>query len=211
MWAEGIDLQARAKWLAKQAAEQELARERAHQAALRDAKAAIAKLTRAIDRGDVAAMRETAGIVQHLYGFRVEESSQISAAVTAYFNWGNKTATVPPITDAESFAVRLHEFGHGIAGDCTNREPHRRDPTVRDWWMCLACENAAWAAAAALVPFGRPMWARLHSSLGWYRQRTPADAAIRRSVDTLRDRAGLYGGLKTAAVAKRELRLTMAR
>ena len=143
------------------------------------------RLMLAVERDDVEAMRLVAEIVRAKYGFRVEERTVMPFGVAAFFDSRTRTAVVRPITNEETFASRLHEFGHGIVGPCPQREPHRIDPTVRDWWNCIACETAAWRAALDLVPFTLPMFQRLQASLGTYRRTTPAGPAALRELDTL--------------------------
>jgi hypothetical protein len=95
---------------------------------------------------------------------------------SAYADWRTRTITCPPVCDAESFAVALHECGHLIAGVCRG-EGHYRDPAVRAWHHCLACERLAWSHAIRLsrpIPWSRVMQARLRRSLEIYRRQTPA-------------------------------------
>ena len=139
------------------------------------ADAEVLRLMPDVERGDIDAMRKVATIVQAKYGFHVVERTVMPAGAAAFFNWDTRTATVPPITDAESFAVRLHEFGHGIAGKCPQREPHRRDLRVTAWWNCVPCENAGWFCAGNEVPFTLPMFRRTLSS----RCRESSTAAVR--------------------------------
>lgn len=145
----------------------------------------LLRLMPAVEQGDVAAMQRVAAIVQATYGLYVEERTNMPSDVSAFFTWRTKTATVPPIIDAETFAVRLHEFGHGIAGECPRLEPHRPDPTVRQWHHCIACETAAWRAALDAVPFSLGMFRRLQSALRTYRGMTPASSAALSELDTL--------------------------
>jgi hypothetical protein len=87
----------------------------------------------------------------------------------------------------------LHEYGHCIAGACTGRSPHFRDPFEPDWHMCLQCELEAWQAACDLIPFTRAMHRRLQSSLDIYREKTPGTAAAIEAVDRLADfRTGFF-------------------
>lgn len=125
-------------------------------------------------------MRRVAEIVTAGHGHRIEYRN-----VSAYFVWPKGPIVAPEITGMDSLALVLHEDGHGVAGVCPQREPHRRDLSVRDWWHCIACETAAWRAALDAVPFTLPMFRRLQSSLRSYRAVTPASSAALAELDRL--------------------------
>ena len=129
------------------------------------------------ESGSVEAMREVVRLLTEGHGIAVEIREHMPSGVSAYANWGTRTITIPPIVDAGTFAVALHECGHVLASQCPGREPHRPDPSVRRWHHCIRCEVDAWLQAMRLVPFSRAMFDRLRSSLGSYRRSTPAAQA----------------------------------
>jgi hypothetical protein len=124
--------------------------------------------------GDVAAMRVVGACLVEKHDVTVEERTVMPEGVAAFANAATRTIVVPPMTDAVTFAHRIHEIGHVLAGECSGREPHRRDPTVKSWTHCLKCETDAWEIAMRLVPFSRPMHDTLRSGLRTYRRTTPA-------------------------------------
>jgi hypothetical protein len=128
---------------------------------------------RAAEGGDVTAMRRVGELNAQRHNQKIIICTKMPSGVGAYFDWSTNTAYVPPMNDCETLAIWLHEQAHGAAGPCPQIEPHRRDPSVRAWWCCLACETAAWKIAAETVPFSREMFARLQGSLSHYRRQTP--------------------------------------
>jgi hypothetical protein len=107
------------------------------------------------------------------HSITVIETTRMPAGVAGYANWRTRTVTVPPITDAVSFATRLHEFGHLLAGSCPGTRPHAPDPQPRDWHHCLQCEADAWAQALRAMPFTREMFADLKQHLALVRRTYP--------------------------------------
>jgi hypothetical protein len=120
----------------------------------------------------------------------IEWRERMPVGAAAFANWRKRLIVIPPIgvnhdIDVD-LAIALHEMGHIRAGACTNREPHRRDPQVRDWWHCIACETAAWREGMTLYPFTREMFARLQQSLRTYRSKTPAPTEAIAALDRLK-------------------------
>jgi len=149
----------------------------------------LAAARRAAELGSVDAMRRICESIERTHRITNETRSVMPLGVAAFAEWRQRHIVTPPITSETAFAIRLHEVGHILAGECTNREPHRRNPEVMDWSHCVECERAAWAQALKLVPFSRAMFERLKASLTTYHRRTPAAvgvvAAVRRlSSDT---------------------------
>ena len=140
-------------------------------------------VTRAVETGSIVAMRKMIEFLAEKYRFTVETRTRMPAGAAAYANWRTRKIVVPPITDEETFAVNLHEIGHILQGQCPNREPHRVDPSVREWWHCLECESDAWRRALRLAPFSKEMFARLQSSLRHYRRTTPGSAEAKQRLD----------------------------
>jgi hypothetical protein len=174
----------RAQWLRQQAREAAAAKARAEAAR----QAELRSLMPSAERGDVAAMRRIAALLADGCGYIIDyrSAAELSArGVGAYFVWPRGPIVAPPITDLESFATFLHEYGHGVAGVCPGREPHRPDPSVRDWTHCIQCETDAWKAATEAVPFTLEMFRNLQWSLRIYRGMTPASAAAIGALDTL--------------------------
>jgi hypothetical protein len=149
----------------------------------------IEQLRPLVEAGHVFAMRKLATILARRVGYTIVFSTTIDPEVTAYCDGARRCVVTPPITDADSFAVALHELGHAGTPPCPGREPHRRDPSVTRWSHCLECERQAWAVALTLVKFSGPMFQRLRQGLGVYYRQTPAGATAREAawatMDTL--------------------------
>src|SRR5262245_22149993 len=94
------------------------------------------------EHGDVAAMRCVAFTLAEQRGFRIVEDAGLRD-VYGYFDWLTGTAVVVPVKDSAAYMTTLHELGHGIAGRCPEREPHRPRSTGR-WWECQECERLAY-------------------------------------------------------------------
>jgi uncharacterized protein len=137
----------------------------------------IAALGARIEAGNVSAMRECLLLLAMLHGVKVTIRESMPAGAAAYALWSTREIVVPPIKSATEFAYATHEMGHILAGRCTEREPHRRDPTVREWWHCVCCESNAWEQALRLVPFSPEMKAAMRRGLRSIRRSTPASAA----------------------------------
>lgn len=116
----------------------------------------------------------------------VIEQTTMPNGAEAFFDWRKHTAVVPPIVNEETFVIRLHEFGHGLAGKCPETEPHRRNLAVRNWWHCLECERLAWERAMDIAPvFTRGMFAQLQRSLAFHLHTTPSAASTVAAVNAL--------------------------
>jgi hypothetical protein len=169
------------------AAREQRAREAAAAKAAIEAarKAELAAVIPRAERGDLEAMRRVADLLNDAFGFRPIEYRQQITDASAYFTWPKGPAVCLPITDEVTFAVVLHELGHGVAGRCPGREPHRPDPTVKRWFHCLECETAAWTEAMKMVTFSLPMFRRLQWSQRTYRDMTPAGPEALEALATL--------------------------
>jgi hypothetical protein len=100
--------------------------------------------------------------------------------------WRSRIIHGPHIRSEEAAAVHYHEGGHLLAGECPNDGAvHRRDPSVHEWWHCVACETAATSRALQLAPFTRPMFDRLAGGLRSYRAGTPAPQREIEKLDAL--------------------------
>lgn len=83
--------------------------------------------------------------------------------------WYSRTYYAPYPSDEAKAAVGYHERAHIIEGSCPNDGTvHRRDPGVREWSNCVACETAATRRALSLAPFTRGMFDRLARGLRSY-------------------------------------------
>jgi hypothetical protein len=111
----------------------------------RELVAAQRRLRRAGPADRLAAQRGLCQAIARRYGFTIAETT----ARPASFSSRTKTATVPPIRDDVSFAVALHELGHGLAGACPNRAPHHRDPRVTAAVVLRAMRGARMGGGAA--------------------------------------------------------------
>lgn len=81
---------------------------------------------------------------------------------------------IPRIRSATDYAVGLHEAGHILSAPCTERRPHRGDPTNTRAHACIACELDAWRVGIDLARIWEPaMHARLRTALESYRRTTP--------------------------------------
>lgn len=120
----------------------------------------------------------------------------------------SRTIMIPPIVDAGTFAVALHEIGHVINGTCPQRDPHR-PLLVSGSLACVACEVAATRTAMQLAPFTPEMHAHLRYALKTYRWSTPAPAQALRALDRLASFTG-YALARTAFV-KRDVALERQR
>src|SRR5262245_33212808 len=177
----------------RQKAREKERQERLRQQQERERRAAmearLVPLLAATERGSVQARREAAAIICERERVEVVERSvsELSAlGVGAYAMCGSRRAiVVPPIVDAETFATRLHEVGHLLAGRCGGGD-HQPDQKVTHWHHCLRCEVDAWQHAMWLAPFTRHMFQRLRRALKSYRAGTPGPVSARNAVDRLR-------------------------
>jgi len=149
----------------------------------------------------VEGYRKYFDVLVRRHQIKVEWRPVMPADVSAYAISRRRKIVVPPITSDETFAICLHEAGHCIAGECPNKEPHRRDPAVTDWWHCIACETQAWEIATRLASFTPSMHERLRRSLASYRAVTPASAAAVATLDRLASRTG-YAVAKQARLRR---------
>lgn len=161
------------------------------------AKKAKAEAARQLDRDEARALQllhrsdpipgyiAYAEIIEKRHGITVEFRTVMPAGAAAFANWQSRTVVVPPTEDEQTAALRFHEDFHIIVGECPGTEPHRRDLRVQQWWHCLSCESAAWAAALKAVPFTRAMFARLQESLAINRGMTPGSAAAVAALDNV--------------------------
>jgi hypothetical protein len=163
----------------RQKAEQE--RQKAERRAAIDTQ--LGPAVREAEAGVPGALVRVCELIEAKHGIRVECRTDIPGDAYAYADWSRRTIVLPPGDDDENCAVRLHEDGHIIAGQCTGREPHRPDPSVTRWHHCIACETEAWRIAMTLVPFSREMHARLRRSLQSYRRKTPASPEALKQLD----------------------------
>ena len=138
-----------------------------------------------VERGQVPAMRRVISLLAERHNFTIEVREAMPDGAVAFAQCGRRNIVIPPIVDAETFAVALHEAGHILAERCTRRAPHQPDPTVTRWSHCLKCETDAWEQAMRLVPFSKEMHDRLRSALKTYRRSTPGPASEVQRLDEL--------------------------
>jgi hypothetical protein len=96
--------------------------------------------------------------------------------------------SVPPPADLDAMAVCAHEAGHVVGPPCSGfgHQPNQSSRTH----ACLLCEQAAWIAAQAWLPFfDRAMHERLRVALGSYRLTTPAAPRVQGEVDRMMSHA----------------------
>jgi hypothetical protein len=155
-------------------ARQKAARERREAERRAGIDAQLGPALRSAERGRVDAMREAIRLLAERDGITVEVRTEMPSGAAAYASWRGRSITIPPIENATTFAIALHELGHLRAGECTGREPHRPDPSVTRWHHCIKCELDAWAEALKLVQFSREMFTELQRGLRSYRRMTPA-------------------------------------
>jgi hypothetical protein len=180
---------------------EERARRKLQQAA--DAAAAWVTAIEQAERGNVDAMQQVAGLLAARHNITIVTWSRMPEGARAFYDWSNDVAYCPAIVDVDTFAVVVHELGHGLCGRCPGREPHRRDPTVTNWHHCLQCETNAWSAAVQSVPFSREMFHTLQRSLGIYRGMTPGPPAAVSELDRVRSFL-FYATHKQARFKQRE-------
>jgi hypothetical protein len=164
----------------------ELERRKQAEAARRaESEAGLALAIPHAERGSVAAMRKVMEPLAVRHGFTIETRTTMPAGAAAFAQCDRRNIVIPPIVDAETFAIALHEAGHVLAERCTRRAPHQPDPTVTRWHHCLACETNAWTVAMRLVPFTKEMHDRLRSALKTYRRSTPGPASEKQRLDRI--------------------------
>ena len=184
------------------------ARERERAARVRNNLATLMPL---INGGSVDAMRRYCELLEAEHGITAEFCMEFPAGASAYAVWNKRHIVVPHTVDAITFAIRLHEDGHILAGPCPQREPHRPDPKERRWHHCIACEVDAWEKAMSIAPFSREMHTKLRRSLETYRRTTPAATSQVGRLDRLvSDGAYADSRLKWLARRDREARLERA-
>jgi hypothetical protein len=136
------------------------------------------------EHGDVQAMRDLCDSLARHHGIRIIDDPGYDS--TACFRHESRTAFVPPIDDLESFAVCLHELGHGLAGPCPMTGDHFTTIVggtivggvhVGGSAACQRCEVDAWTEAMRLVSFTREMFDRVRRSLSSYRSALATRAA----------------------------------
>ena len=181
-----IDLDMYHKWRAKEREREE-----------REKAARVAEINRSlemampgVERGSITAMQQVADLLCEKHGIKVDERTSMPSGAAAYACWSTRTITVPPITDEESFAVRLHEIGHVLSGACPGREPHRPDPNETRWHHCAACETSAWKESLKLASFSKRMFARLRRSLSVTRDVMPASSQAIQELDRTKGTVG---------------------
>ena len=207
-FGNGIDLAQHARWMRQQ----QEAREREKAARASEIGRLVYAAIPEIQRGSVAAMKQVAALLCERHNVKVDERTTMPSGASAYAIWGSRTIVVPPIVDEKTFAVRLHELGHVLQGECPGREPHRPDPNERRWHHCIACESDAWRCATALVPFSREMHETLRNSLQTYRRMTPASASALQTLDQIAGTvAYMEERLKWIKMREREWRMERAK
>lgn len=125
--------------------------------------------------------RQFGGVLARRHRLMVVESARlVRLGVGGLAHQGLRRITVPPHWWETPIgrATFVHEAGHIVSGACPEREPHRPNPTVREWHACLECERSAWEAALRLAPFTRAMFDDLKAALGSYRRNTPAAPTV---------------------------------
>jgi hypothetical protein len=167
---------------------------------LRDEEAAALRLIHSSSTR-VEGYRRYFDVLVRRHNIKVEWRTAMPDGVAAYAISRRRTIVVPPIVSDQDFAVCLHEAGHCIAGKCSNKEPHRRNPAVTDWWHCVACETEAWEIAMRIAPFTEAMHEHLRRCLATYRRITPASAAAVTTLDHVASFTG-YAKAKQARLRR---------
>lgn len=127
------------------------------------------------------------------HGLAIEWRRTMPQGVAGYAEGTAGRAVCQPIEDEASAAVVYHEIGHLLCGRCPRKEPHRPNPTVRDWHHCVACETEATAMAMRIAPrWSRTMHERLADGLRQYRRKTPAPASAIAALDHTRSSLAWY-------------------